>query len=49
MALVGIAVATASIVLARFLASLLCGVGATDPATFACVRGLMLAVAVIAS
>jgi putative ABC transport system permease protein len=39
----------ASIVLTRFLASLLYGVGATDPATFACVCGLMLGIAVVAS
>jgi predicted permease len=50
LALMGIAAGVAaSIVLTRFLASLLFGVGATDPATFACVCGLMLGVAVVAS
>ena len=50
LALIGIgAGVAASIMLTRFLASLLYGVRATDPATFACVCGLMLAIAAIAS
>ena len=50
LALVGIVAGVAmSIVLTRFLASMLYGVAATDPATFACVCGLMLAIAVLAS
>jgi putative ABC transport system permease protein len=39
----------ASVVLTRFLASLLFGVGGTDPVTFASVCGFMLGIAVIAS
>jgi putative ABC transport system permease protein len=50
LALVGIAAGVAmSIVLTRFLASMLYGVAATDPATFACVCGLMLVIAALAS
>ena len=46
LALAGIAVGVIeSIILTRFLASMLYGVAATDPATFACVCGLMLAIA----
>ena len=50
LALIGIGLGVAaSSVLTRYLASLLYGVGANDPATIACVCGLMLAVALLAS
>jgi ABC-type lipoprotein release transport system permease subunit len=39
----------AALATTRFLASLLYGVGATDPLTFAAVTGLVLAVAISAT
>ena len=50
MALVGIAVgAVAALLATRLLSSMLYGVGATDPLTFASVAGILAAVALLSS